>query len=121
MKSRPYDLFTMLLMTVLAEFLKKFQKAKQPVFPAEIGNYYFVKRVKKVGPRKSYQLALYQDGSGKKAFAKMKRAKIKGYHYYSLLNEIEMYKILNAVTKKTGDSIPDRFKNIAIPWLITAY
>ena len=119
--NKQYDLFRMLLNSIWAEILALFVRDATPTFPSNIGNYVFIKPFKKIGPRKSYLLAIYQNKKGKKAIAKMKSSKIKGYHYHSLLNEINLYKILNSAIRRIKKDIPSKYKNLYIPQLITSY
>jgi len=86
-----------------------------------VGDFEFISVVKKMGPRKSYPLAIYRDKKGQKAFAKMKDARLKGYHYYSLLNEIVMYEALNSAVKRIGNKMPIKFKDIYIPKVLGKY
>ena len=94
-------------------------KRPLPAFPKKVGDYYFVNTLKKSGPRKSYQLAIYKNSKGEKAIAKMRNTYIKGYHYISLLNEIIIYETLTNAMKRLKKRMPEKFKNISIPTLIT--
>lgn len=119
--NKPYDLFKVLLVSAWAEMRGLFIKKPVPNFPRMIEDYAYFKPFVKKGPRMSYLLAIYQNQNGKKAIAKMKSAKIKGYHYFSLLNEINLFKILNSLIKRINRNIPSKFKNLYIPRLITSY
>src|SRR3989344_1400775 len=121
MKNKPYDLFKMLLKTVFAEIIKVFVKDIELTFPKVIGDYDFINHFRKIGPRKSYKLAIYQNKTGKKAIAKMISAKIKSYHYYSLLNEIAIYNTLNSATDRLKKNTPPQYKDVYIPRLINSY
>ena len=120
-ENKPYDLFRMLLNSILAEILKVFVKNLKPTFPKNIGDYVFIKPFRKIGPRKSYELAIYQNKQGKKAIAKMISAKIKSYHYYSLLNEISIYNTLNSATARLKKNIPVQYIDVYIPRFINTY
>jgi len=121
MKKNNYNLLSLIIASALGTLRNIFIKQKDPSFPLKIDDYVYVEKWKKIGPRKSYPLAVYENGYGKKAIAKMKSAKPKSYHYYSLKNEIYLYKILNKVLKRNKNKIPDEFKYCAIPKLIAAY
>jgi hypothetical protein len=98
-----------------------FIKSVEVSFPKKIGNYTFIKSLAKIGVRKSYQLALYRNSKGQKAIAKMRGTKIKGYHYFSLLNEIQVYTILNKALERSASKRPAKFKSIVVPRLIGGY
>lgn len=87
-------------------------------FPEKIDGYYFVKELEKIGPKKSFKLALFRNKSGSKAIAKMASSKIRGYHYFSLINEAKIYEILNSVYKRVEHQLPEDIRNIHIPKLI---
>ncbi len=113
-----YNLFS-LLINNFGAWARGYLRHYEPIkFPKKVDNFEFVSVVKKTGPRKSYPLAIYEDKNGRKAFAKMKDARLKGYHYYSLLNEIYMYEVLNKVVKRIGKKMPAEFKDIYIPKVI---
>ncbi len=118
---RPYDLSGIFLETFVGWLKSIFIKKKDSQFPAHVGNFKFLRKLEKIGPRKSYSLALYQNTIGKKAIAKMKSSQIKGYHYYSLLNEIALFEILNSTVERIGNKMPNNFKDIYIPKLIDTY
>lgn len=115
---RPYDLYPLLFLNLKEYILKHFAKSAPCQFPKRVGSYRFDSPIKKFGPRQSYMLALYKNGEGKKAVAKMRSAKIKGYHYYSLLNEIHIYELLNSAVERTMDRMPKQFRQMHIPQLI---
>ncbi len=119
--SSSYNLLPLLVRSFIGYVKDSFTKYETLGFPSEIGDYLFHSRMKKVGPRKSYPLAIYKNKEGKKAIAKMKDSKTKGYHYYSLLNEITMYEILNGAIKRIGNKMPKEFSNIYIPEFLHKY
>lgn len=112
---RPYDLFPLLFLNGVGYIVNFFTKKHIPEFPTRIGNYYFIQSIEKIGPRKSYLLALYKTKNGKKAIAKMRDAHIKGYHYYSLLNEAYMYTTLHAVFNRIKGRRTKKFSKLYIP------
>lgn len=120
-KTNSYDLFPLLINNFVAWLKTHIVKYESLEFPKEINGFVFYSNIKKIGPRKSYNLALYKNDKGKKAVAKMKDARIKGYHYYSLLNEIAVYQILNKALERVGAKIPPKFKNIFIPTMLCKY
>lgn len=115
---RPYDLYPLLLLNLKEYILKHFVKIDTCRFPARIGDYRFDSPLKKPGPRQSYMLALYKNSQGRRVVAKMRSAKIKGYHYYSLLNEIRIYELLNRAIRRIGRRMPEEFRQMHIPKLI---
>lgn len=119
--SSSYNLLPLLVRSSIGYVKNSFTKYEPLGFPSEIGDYLFHSRMKKVGPRKSYPLAIYKNIKGEKAIAKMKDSRIKGYHYYSLLNEITMYEILNGAIKRIGNKVPKEFSNIYIPKFLHKY
>lgn len=89
---------TRIFLSHLTSGLENSSASKDEIrFPLRIGPFQFVSEIPKTGPKYSYRLALYLNSSGKKAFAKLRSARVKGYHYYSLKNEIAVYKALNSV------------------------
>ncbi len=118
LNKRPYDLYSLLSAYAKEVITKLFVRDAEVDFPETIGNYKFIEKLKKEGPKKSYQLAVYTDPNGKRAIAKMRSSKIKGYHYYSLKNEIEVYKVLNVVVSRERSELEKKFPNIKIPKLI---
>ena len=120
-QQRTYDLSTLLFRNLLGFFIGKIVHSDRLQFPKTIGTYKFESDMKKTGPRKSYLLAIYKNNRGQKAIAKMRDARIKAYHYYSLLNEIVMYKILNSAMRRLKNKIPSRFSDIYIPKFLNQY
>lgn len=116
-----YDLFTILTSSTIAGIKGKFLREDSVTFPQKLGAYTFVKHFRKIGPRKTYLLALYENKRGETAIAKMKSTKLKGDPYHSLHNEIIMYEVLNATVARLGNSMPKQFKDVYIPRLITSY
>lgn len=110
-----------MITNVIAVIKSVFIKKEKPTFPEKLGEYYYAGNFKKVGPRKSYPLAMYQNKKGQKGIAKMIGTRIKGIHYYSLLNEITMYSVLNATIKRIGKNMPNRYKDVYIPQLLCTY
>ncbi len=105
----------------IGEILGFRNKTLKADFPSEIGNYKFQKVFsKKEIKSKMFVFALYENKKGEKALAKMWRGSIKEFVYYTLLNEIAVYKTLNKVLKRLAKSIPEEFKNIRIPKYIGA-
>ncbi len=101
---RPYDLTKLIAASMKEIFYYSFNEKNLGVFPSTINEYTFVEELAKVGPKKSYQLAIYQNKNGQKAFAKMLNKQVKGYHYYSLQNEIQMYHVLNELNNNSSTS-----------------
>lgn len=103
---------------LVACFKKPFIKSIPVEFPKSIGAYIFELEFKKIGDRNSYPLGIYRNPEGEEALFKMRDARIKDYHYYSLLNEINMYQILNKALRRLNRILPERLKNITIPKII---
>lgn len=118
MKNQQLSFPKLILATALAGTIGKFNKKEIHKFPPRIGEFRLVKDVEKIGSVAPFGLALYKNQKGDKAFAKMWKGKIKDFNYYTLQNEITMYKIFNKITKRIGKSMPKKFKQIYIPGLI---
>ncbi|HYK08160.1 MAG TPA: hypothetical protein VEW42_01520 [Candidatus Eisenbacteria bacterium] len=113
---KPYGLISLLLANLKENIIKVISiKKVLPLFPKEIGDYLFIGEIEKEGLRKSYQIGLYQNKKGKKAVAKMISKHNKGYHYYSLLNEINTYHILYDARRRVSKKIPSGISRIIIP------
>lgn len=102
--------------TIMGELFGFLNKTVESCFPSAIGDYNLEKMFKK-GEIKSkmFVFALYENKNGEKALAKMWRGKVKDLVYYTLLNEIAVYKTLNSVLTRLSNSIPPEFKGIRIP------
>ena len=87
-------------------------------FPKEIKGFYFVQEIVKKKLPRPYEFAVYKNKSGKKAIAKAWIGKQKNFDYYSLLNEKNVYKELNNISKTKRVKIPENYKKIYIPKLI---
>ena len=108
----------LLLITLYSALAGIFVKETSNPLPNRIGSYEFKKNVEKIGTKAPFSLAVYQNSKGKKVFAKIWNGNIKDFNYYTFQNEITMYKILNKVTKRVGNSIPEKLKKMYIPILI---
>lgn len=82
------------------------------------GKYFFVKLFPKIGPKKSYLLAIYKDKNGRIYFVKMRSNKKRGYHYYSLLNEANVYKAILDTSKRIRYEKSGRNSKFRVPELI---
>ncbi|MBI2008655.1 phosphotransferase [Candidatus Amesbacteria bacterium] len=109
---KPYGPFKIFLASLMAGLKQLFVSYPQPEFPKQLGDYHWVSNITKHGPKKSYPIALYHDHKGEKAFAKLSSSRIKGYHYHSLKNEINLYTALNSVIVRT------KYSQIKIPQLL---
>ena len=117
-KFNTYNLIFLIMCFIKENIINKFIEKRIIKFPNRIDEYYFDSFIDKPGIKKSYLLAVYKNKKGKKAVAKIISNKIKGYAYYSLLNEISVYEVLNKVTKRVEDFMPQKFKDIYIPGLL---
>src|SRR3989304_9907712 len=113
-----FGLFNLMISTFWENTITYFVKVSKTIFPRYIGDFRFVSHIKKKGFKKSYMLAIYENQKGEKAVAKMRSTKIKGYHYYSLLNEVNSYDTVNKALTRIGDKIPPEFKHMYIPTLL---
>lgn len=102
--------------TIMGELFGYRNESEMTDFPMKIGNYR-LKKVFKKGEIKSkkFVFALYENKKGEKALAKMWQGKVKDFTYYTLLNEIAVYKTLNKVVTRLTNSTPPKFKDIKIP------
>jgi len=116
--SSSYDLLPLLLNNLGGMVIKSIKGEQKAEFPKKVANYTFYKVLPKRGPRRSYQLALYKGPGSKLAVCKMRSARIKGYHYYSLKNEIKMYELLNGAQNRIGTKMPRELKKFYIPKLV---
>lgn len=87
-------------------------------FPNIIGKYRFVKEIFKKRVHRPYRFGLYINNVGKKAIAKQWCGKRKDFDYYSLHNEIKVYKVIYQLYKRKENEIIKKFPNIHIPNLI---
>ena len=117
---QPYALGKIFWAGVIGSIQRKFKINKNQLIPLIVGDYRFVSLIKKVGPKKSYRLALYKNNNGEKAFAKLRSSMIKDYHYYSLLNEIAVNKILTQVYDRIKRTLPNKYLHIRFPRFLYA-
>lgn len=115
LENNSYGLFNLIWQDIISKIKRMLIKDHAVRFPKSIGDYSFVSKLEKIGRRKSYQLAIYRKSEGIRAIFKMRSARFKDYNYYSLKNEIILYKVLNSVIERLGDCMPQRFKNLCIP------
>lgn len=118
-KKRPYDLRSLLFRHIIVYFMGKIVRSDPLELPKTIGEYEFESEMKKIGPRKSYLLAIYKNNKGERVLLKMRNSGIKDYHYFSLKNEIILYAILNNALKRLGNKIPQQFKQFYIPKVLS--
>lgn len=93
-------------------------KAEKPKIPKKLGKYLLDSVINKNDNVDNFQIGIYKNNKGKKVFVKIWNGEVKDFNYYSLKNEIEMYKILNAIVKRNKKNIPKMFKNYHIPALV---
>lgn len=107
------NLITAVIIGEIFGFRNKNIKAE---FPNKIGSYKLKKIFKQseINSR-TFIFALYTNKNGEKALAKMWRGSVKDLIYYTLLNEIAVYKALNKVLERLSESIPREFKDVRIP------
>ena len=110
-----YNLFPLFVIGLFSFIKNLFIKHGPIQFPKKIGDYRFDSEISGVKLWNSYILGIYRNSKGSKAIFKMKDARIKDLHYYSLKNEIAIYDILNKATSRFSSSTPKKFHGICFP------
>ncbi len=105
-------------MDKLHQMLRPTPLPSQP-FPQHITEYTFVQQVEKIGTACHFDLAIYQNDKGQKAFAKLWRGSFHSFSYHSLKNEITVYSVLNTVLARCANKLPSRLQHCHLPKLIT--
>ncbi len=119
---RSYDMLRLLTTTLIEMATRRIgTHASIPSFPRVVGDYTFIRRIKKIGPKHSYEIALYRDHAGRKIFAKMRSSRVHDYHYFSLKNEIRTYKVLTHVRKRVSLMLPSKYKKMVIPKFLAVH
>lgn len=102
------------------KILRKMRLKKQGnLFPSTISDYKFVKKTSST--YHNFQIALYKNKKGKRAIAKAWSGYIKDYEYFTLENEVNLYKIFTSVFVRVGKKNPSNIKNVTFPKLIDVY
>ncbi len=87
------------------------------IFPNRIGEYVFVKEFFPQRSSKTYRYGIYKNGSGEKAIAKQWIGKKHSLPWYSLANEISVYRVLQE-TLRAHPEVTEKFPHIHIPRFI---
>lgn len=120
--ARSYDTLGLMITMVKSAISKRVgTTAMAPDFPKVVGDFTFSRLIKKIGPKHSYEIALYKGDAGKSVFAKMRSSRVHDYHYLSLKNEIRTYEVLTRVRKRVGFMLSGKFKKIIIPELLAVH
>lgn len=87
-------------------------------FPKKIGDYRFVKTIMNERTDRPFQFAQYVSKVGNEAIAKRWTGRKKNFDYYSLVNEMKIYKELDTLYKTHGREIVKKYPDIKIPRII---
>lgn len=90
---------------------------KTVLFPRKIGTYTFIEEVLTEKYPRPYAYGMYQNTTGKKAFAKLWHGKRKDIRYTFLHNELQTYKMLWGLVKK-NTVIKKIYPQIPLPRLV---
>ena len=107
-----------LLLSRLFRKKETWVKPARVTFPKKIGSYKFVKTVLEDRVMTFYFFAEYMDDHGKVARAKYWTGKQKTFDYYSLVNEIAVYRKFNEIYDYHGEELQKSFPDIYIPKLV---
>src|SRR5258708_27362448 len=115
--SHPLSMTQLLFVEAMDKVHQIFHHAPLPEqpFPQHIDEYEFVQQVEKIGTACHFDLAIYQDKKGQKAFAKLWRGSFHSFSYHSLKNEITVYSILNAALSRCADTLPEHLQHCYPP------
>ncbi len=114
-----FSLTELVILSLIGKFLNFFSHRANAVLPQRVGVYNFDSSLEKRGPKKEFLLGIYKNSKGQKAFAKMWSNNFKDFNYYSLKNEIQVYKVLNSALNKVQKDPQAHYKRMAFPKLIT--
>lgn len=118
--TRPLDFLRLIFLVALGTILEKVMtRLEKKDLPKSVGNFAFIERFKKetiILP--VFQYGIYENNNGQRALAKYWQGKSKNLAYFTLKNEINIYKTLNHVQSKLRGKIPKELKSISIPQIL---
>lgn len=103
---------------LIMHYWKKDSMKQKLSLPGSIDNYRLVAPVVREPGDDEYQLAIYQDGFGRKGIAKQWCGSKKDIRYYWLQNEIRVYQGINYLQEIQKNTIFEKFPHITIPKLL---
>ncbi len=118
LKKDPLNLNRLLLVWIKSFFLGLFIKPKDFKLPKKIGEYRYVKDFTKIGTAKEFKLAIYKGPKGERVIAKVWSGSFKNFSYYTLQNEITMYRLLNLAYERAKNAKSVESRNMYIPELL---
>lgn len=117
--SRP-NIITILYGELVSRMSGKAGCGQRPL-PESIDGYQFLSLVRKTFQTPNpYQLALYENEEGARAFVKQWSGHRKNLQYYWLLNEVALYEALSLAYSASRQSLSERFPGFRIPRLLKA-
>lgn len=117
----PLGLLTVVYANLINIFHKFGRVNNKDVLPLEVGNYKRVEIYESKDKINTHLIGIYQNSKGKKALAKMWNGTFRDYDYFRLVNEANLYSILNKAISRVSKT---KFKNmheIGVPKLIAKY
>lgn len=83
-------------------------------FPKKFKGYHFAGLFKDEEGVENPDIGIYKNARGRKGLAKIWKGRIKNHDYYSLRNEINVLKVLTAVSGRLVKITPDYFKDVKL-------
>lgn len=105
-------------MSLLNLLLTKRNDTKVRTYPEKVGDYAFVKTLRKIGSKKEFTTGIYKDKSGKLVFMKSCQANSSSFAYKGLLNEVRAYIVIQKVLSRIRKRMPRDIQKVEIPELL---
>jgi hypothetical protein len=116
-EKKPMDLMRLLV----AFFANDKKQNRNYDFPSTIGDYKIVREIPKIGSKKDFSISIFKRKDGQKAFTKAWYGNKRDYKYYTLVNEIRAYYLLNQIITRLNNKLPQEFSDVVIPRLLDVY
>lgn len=115
----PLPLWRMLLLSIYGSGKKYMIPGNKNItMPLSLEGYKFVSNMSTSNLQPDISVGMYKNTKGKKILVKIWHGVSKDYYYYTFINEIRTYLVINSVINRIQKSLPVNLKNVSIPNII---